>query len=143
MIEVRTFKVEDKVEDRCLQGICRWVANSLQIEMISPFRGFVSHCHYNYDNVRLTDDNVEEWAKQELKAIYMDLRTVADNEDDYQYLKYQYRLNRYRVIRKQVELVQAYKDMEMLLSQKKISKREFRMQQWLLMDAFSHTEKQV
>jgi hypothetical protein len=42
-----------------------------------------------------------------------------------------------------VELIKAYKDLEMAHSQKKISKREFRMQEWLLMDAFSHTEKQV
>jgi hypothetical protein len=73
----------------------------------------------------------------------MEIRTVADNEDDYQYLKYRYRLSRFQVIRKQVELIEAYKDLEMALSQEKISKREFRMQEWLLMDAFCHTEKQV
>lgn len=93
--------------------------------------------------MRLTEGNVEGWARRGLKEIYLDIRTVADNEDDYQYLKYRYRLNRFQVIRKQVELVKAYKDLEMALSQKKISKRDFRMQQWLLMDAFSHTEKQV
>ena len=143
MIEVRTFNVDYRVEGKRLHGICRWIGNSLQVEMTAPFRGFVSHCHFNYDKLRLTEGNVEGWAKHELKAIYMDIRTVADNEDDYQYLKYRYRLNRFQVIRKQVELVKAYKDLEMLLSQKKISKRDFRMQQWLLMDAFAHIEKQI
>ena len=115
MIEVRTFNVEYRVEGRRLHGICRWVANSLQIEMISPFRGLVSHCHFDYKKMNLHEGNIEGWAKHELK----------------------------RVIRKQVELIKAYKDLEIAFTQKKISKREFRMQEWLLMDAFSHAEKQV
>jgi hypothetical protein len=119
------------------------VANSLQVEMISPFRGLVTHCHFDYNKMKLHEGNVEGWAKHELKAIYNDIREISKDDEDYQYFINRYKANRFRVIRKQVELIKAYKDLEMLLSQKKISKREFRMQEWLLMDAFSHTEKQV
>ena len=143
MIEIRTFNVDYRVEGRRIHGICRWVANTLQVEMTSPFRGFTTHYHFDYNKLRLTEGNVEGWARHGLKEIYLDIRTVAYNEEDYQYLKYRYRLNRFQVIRKQVELVKAYKDLEMLLSQKKISKRDFRMQQWLILDAFAHIEKQI
>ena len=143
MLEVRTFNVEYRVEGRRLHGICRWVANSLQVEMISPFRGLVSHCHFDYHKIRLTEGNVEGWAKHELKAIYNDIREIAKDDEDYQYFINRYRSDRFRVMRKQVELKRAYNDLEMAYSQKRISKREYRMQEWLLMDAFSHTEKQV
>lgn len=143
MIEVRTFHVDYRVEGKRLHGICRWVANSLQVEMISPFRGLVTHCHFDYHKMILHEGNVEGWAKHELKAIYNDIREIAKVDEDYQYFINRYRADRFRVIRKQVELIKVYKDLEMALSQKKISKREFRMQEWLLTDAFSHTEKQV
>ena len=143
MIEVRTFNVEYRVEGRRLHGICRWVANSLQIEMISPFRGLVSHCHFDYKKMNLHEGNIEGWAKHELKAIYNDIREIAKDDEDYQYFINRYRADRFRVMRKQVELIKAYKDLEMVLSQKKMNKREFRMQEWLQMDAFTHTEKQV
>jgi len=143
MIEVRTFNVDCRVEGKRLHGICRWVANSLQIEMISPFRGLVSHCHFDYNKMRIYEGNVEGWARHELKAIYNDIREIAKDDEDYQYFINRYRADRFRIIRKQVELIKAYKDLEMAFSQKKINKREFRMQEWLLMDAFSHTEKQV
>ena len=143
MTEIRTFDVDYRVEGRRLHGICRWVANSLQVEMTTPFRGLVTHCHFDYHKIRLTEGNVEGWARHELKAIYNDIREIAKDDEDYQYFINRYKADRFRVIRKQVELIKAYKDLEMALSQKKISKREFRMQEWLLMDAFSHTEKQV
>ena len=132
-----------RVEGRRLHGICRWVANSLQVEMTTPFRGLVTHCHFDYNKVRLTDGNVEGWAKHELKAIYNDIREIAKDDEDYQYFINRYRSDRFRVMRKQVELKRAYNDLEMAYSQKRISKREYRMQEWLLMDAFSYTEKQV
>ena len=132
-----------RVEGRRLHGICRWVANSLQVEMTTPFRGLVTHCHFDYHKIRLTEGNVEGWAKHELKAIYNDIREIAKDDEDYQYFINRYRSDRFRVMRKQVELKRAYNDLEMAYSQKRISKREYRMQEWLLMDAFSHTEKQV
>ena len=143
MIEVKTFNVDYRVEGKRLHGVCRWVANSLQVEMTAPFRGFVTHCHFDYVKMRLTDGNVEGWARHELKAIYNDIKTVADSEGDYKYLLNRYRSDRFRVIRKQAELVRAYKDLEMALSQKKITKSEFRMQEWLIMDAFAHVERQL
>lgn len=143
MIEVKTFNVDYRVEGRRLHGICRWVANSLQVEMATPFRGLVTHCHFDYHKIRLTEGNVEGWAKHELKAIYNDIREIAKDDEDYQYFINRYRSDRFRVMRKQVELKRAYNDLEMAYSQKRISKREYRMQEWLLMDAFSHTEKQV
>ena len=143
MIEVRTFNVDYRVEGKRLHGICRWVANSLQVEMTTPFRGLVTHCHFDYHKIRLTEGNVEGWAKHELKAIYNDIREIAKDDEDYQYFINRYRSDRFRVMRKQVELKRAYNDLEMAYSQKRISKREYRMQEWLLMDAFSHTEKQV
>jgi hypothetical protein len=143
MTEIRTFDVDYRVEGRRLHGICRWVANSLQVEMTTPFRGLVTHCHFDYHKIRLTEGNVEGWAKHELKAIYNDIREIAKDDEDYQYFINRYRSDRFRVMRKQVELKRAYNDLEMAYSQKRISKREYRMQEWLLMDAFSHTEKQV
>ena len=143
MTEIRTFDVDYRVEGRRLHGICRWVANSLQVEMTTPFRGLVTHCHFDYHKIRLTEGNVEGWAKHELKAIYNDIREIAKDDEDYQYFINRDRSDRFRVMRKQVELKRAYNDLEMAYSQKRISKREYRMQEWLLMDAFSHTEKQV
>lgn len=143
MTEIRTFDVDYRVEGRRLHGICRWVANSLQVEMTTPFRGLVTHCHFDYHKIRLTEGNVEGWAKHELKAIYNDIHEIAKDDEDYQYFINRYRSDRFRVMRKQVELKRAYNDLEMAYSQKRISKREYRMQEWLLMDAFSHTEKQV
>lgn len=141
MIQVKTFKVDYRVEGKRLHGICRWAGNSFQVEMIAPFRGFVTHCHFDYVKMRLTDGNVEGWARHELKAIYNDIKTVADSEDDYKYLLNRYRSDRFRVIRRQMEFVGAYKDLEMSLRLKKIDKSEFRMQEWLLLDAFAHVEK--
>lgn len=143
MIEVKTFNVDYRVEGRRLHGICRWVANSLQIEMISPFRGLVTHCHFDYHKMKLHEGNVEGWARHELKTIYNDIREIAKDDEDYQYFINRYKADRFRIIRKQMELIKTYKDLEMAFSQKKKGKREFRMQEWLLMDAFSHTEKQV
>jgi len=143
MIEVRTFNVDYRVEGKRLHGICRWVANSLQVEMTSPFRGLVTHCHFDYNKMKLHEGNVEGWARHELKAIYNDIREIAKDDEDYQYFINRYKADRFRIIRKQVELIKAYKDLEMAHSQKKISKRDFRMQQWLLMDAFAHIEKQI
>lgn len=141
MIQVKTFKVDYRVEGKRLHGICRWAGNSLQVEMTAPFRGFVTHYHFDYVKMRLTDGNVEGWARHGLKAIYNDIKTVADSEDDYKYLLNRYRSDRFRVIRRQMEFVGAYKDLEMALRLKKISKSEFRMQEWLLLDAFAHVEK--
>ena len=93
--------------------------------------------------MKLHEGNVEGWARHELKAIYNDIREIAKDYEDYQYFINRYRSDRFRVMRKQVELKRAYNDLEMAYSQKRISKREYRMQEWLLMDAFSHTEKQV
>ncbi len=143
MTEIRTFDVDYRVEGRRLHGICRWVANSLQVEMTTPFRGLATHCHFDYHKIRLSEGNVEGWAKHELKAIYNDIREIAKDDEDYQYFINRYRSDRFRVMRKQVELKRAYNDLEMAYSQKRISKREYRMQEWLLMDAFRHTEKQV
>jgi hypothetical protein len=93
--------------------------------------------------MKLHEGNVEGWARHELKAIYNDIREIAKDDEDYQYFINRYKADRFRIIRKQMELIKTYKDLEMAFSQKKIGKREFRMQEWLLMDAFSHTEKQV
>ena len=74
MIEVRTFNVEYRVEGRRLHGICRWVANSLQIEMISPFRGLVSHCHFDYKKM-ISDKGIvikkySSFKKENLMTLY-------------------------------------------------------------------------
>ena len=143
MIEIKTFNVEYIVENRRLRGICRWLSNGLQIEMISPFQGLVSHCHFNDNRLRLNEGNVEGWAKHELKAIYNDVREIAKDDEDYQYFINRYKAERFRVTRKWVEIIKAHNDLEMLLSQKKISKREFRKQEWLLMEVFSHIKNQV
>ena len=143
MAEVRTFDVDYKMEGRQIHGICRWIANSLQVEMTSPFRGMVTHYHFDYKKERLTERNVEGWAKHMLKNIYNDLRDIAQDDEDYQWFVNKYKSDRFLVNRRQVELIKAYNDLEMALSQKKISKREYRMQKWLLMDAFSHIEIQV
>lgn len=141
MIEVKTFNVDYSVEGKRLHGICRWIGNSLQVEMIFPFKGLVTHCHYDYTKMRLTDANVEGLAKHELKSIYMDIRQIADDEEIYHFFLNSYRSDRFRVMRKQAELIRAYKDLEMALTQKKITKREYRMQAWLIMATFSYVER--
>ena len=142
-MEVKSFNVECRVEGKRLRGICRWVANSLQIEMISPFKGLVSHRHFMYNRLLLHEGNIEGWARNELKSIYNDVRDIAEDDDDYKYFINHYKADRFRVLRRHVELVNSYKDLEKAYSQKKISKREFRMQVWLLMDSLSYAEKQV
>ena len=143
MIKVKTFNVDYRVEGKRLHGICRWIGNSLQVEMTAPFKGLVTHSHFDYIKMKLTDGNVEGWAKHLLKSIYMDIRPIADDEEIYHFFLNRYRSDRFRVMRKQAELIETYKDLEMALSQGKITKREYRMQEWLIADAFSHVEKQV
>ena len=80
MKKIVTFRLDFDFEDTRLSGICRWIENSVQVEMTKPYEWFDGIKFYKQD-YGLTEKEVRKIAIDLLIEVYQDLSTTASAYD--------------------------------------------------------------
>ena len=80
MKKIVTFQLDFDFEDTHLSGICRWIENSVQVEMTKPYEWFDGIKFYKQDH-DLTEKEVRKIAIDLLIEVYQDLATSASAYD--------------------------------------------------------------
>lgn len=72
MKQIKVFKIDFPFEDVQLSGVCRWIENSVQVEMLQPYEWY-DGIKFFKDKEPLTEQQVRKVANEFLIEIYHDL----------------------------------------------------------------------
>lgn len=85
MKQINVFKIDFPFEDVQLSGVCRWIENSVQVEMLQPYEWY-DGIKFFKDKEPLTEQQVRKVANEFLIEIYHDLVAhdwAYDNLEEY------------------------------------------------------------
>ena len=143
MKAIKTFTVEHDWGGIHHSGICRWIGNTLQIELTEPFDRIVGTAHYDILKMKLNDANVIEKAKDELELFFMDFIHVIKAQERYRELVKRYHSYRHKITRRNAALARKMALLERTYSKHEISRKEYRMQNQLLLESIWASDRDI
>lgn len=142
MKKIVVFNIELNHDDAHLCGICRWIGNSVQVELTQPYAWLDEIKFYKRD-YHLTEDKVKETAIKLLIEIYEDLST---SESAYNWFSDGVEATKRRIsdtMSYQEEIAEVIPQMLSEYQQGEICKQEYLRRLWVVSHAIANAYHSV
>lgn len=136
---IKTFRVDYDLDGVMLSGICRWVGEHIQVEMIAPMEGIITHVCKSPFQTRMNERSAEDEAIEDMQGTFFDLLEIDRNIDEYRKVAKSYQAFYHKMTRRNAELRKTLAELESQYADHAVSRKEYRLQKKLLEDSLMGT----